>query len=195
MFASTTTDFNQSGRLGNDYIDVSQKNQQNTAYLNNILNNYSVNELSNTHIQFATQYPGIMVGNTNLGTGIGSSLVESESNLLLNKEHQRPLEKLQLHPRTFSTIPYLGRGSCDPMVESQLQQGENVRGKKSASTVMEKNFMPLDSYPLDEQKKKFVNSSSIEELALNGWVRGGKATRELEENYFSKNSKPRDKGY
>jgi hypothetical protein len=76
-------------------------------------------------------------------------------------------------------------------------QGENVRGKKSVSTVMEQNFMPLDQYPLDAGKRERANEAkyAVEELALDGWVRGGKATRELEENYFSEKSKPNVSGF
>jgi hypothetical protein len=31
-----------------------------------------------------------------------------------------PLRKLQLNERLFKTVPYLGRGSCNPVLESQL---------------------------------------------------------------------------
>ena len=41
------------------------------------------------------------------------------------------------------TVPYLGRGSCDPTIESQLLQGETVRGKKSVSTVMELSLIHI----------------------------------------------------
>ena len=76
-------------------------------------------------------------------------------------------------------------------------QGENVRGKKSVSTVMEQNFLPLDQYPLDSEKRARASEAkySVEELALDGWVRGGKSTRDLEENHFSNNSKPTVSGY
>jgi hypothetical protein len=73
-------------------------------------------------------------------------------------------------------------------------QGENVRGKKSVATVMEQNFNPLDKYPLDSEKKaKYGNT--IEELALEGWTRGGKSARDSQENSFSKMSKPTNSGY
>lgn len=188
--------FHQSARLGNDMTDQTQRTLQNTAYLNRVMSDYQSDKMANTHMNFATQYPGVMVSGTNGGTGLGALGVETESNLLWKSEGQRPLEKLQLFPRPFLTVPYLGRGSCDPSLESQLMQGENVRGKKSVSTVMEQNFLPLDQYPLDDSKRATANSgqSSIEELALDGWVRGGKTTRDLEENYFSQKSKPSTSG-
>jgi hypothetical protein len=195
MFESNYT-FHQSGRLGNDTSDQSQKTMQNNTYLNAVLSNYHPETSSNQHIDFATNYPGIMANTSARGNGLGMFSIENESNLLWKSEGQRPLEKLQLYPRSFLTVPYLGRGSCDPTLESQLFQGENVRGKKSVSTVMEQNFMPLDKYPLDDDKRAFANNAkySVEELALDGWVRGGKSTRDLEENYFSQKSKPSASG-
>lgn len=192
--SSSASDYqlNQSGRMGNDLTDKTQRNVQNSAYLNTVLTHFSSDKMSTSHVQFATQYPGIMVSGTNGGTGLGAMGVDTESSLLWKTNSQRPLEKLQLFPRSFLTVPYLGRGSCDTNLESQLIQGENVRGKKSVSTVMEQNFLPLDKYPLDSDKRTRANEAkySVEELALDGWVRGGKATRDFEEKNFSKNSKP-----
>lgn len=189
--------FHQSGRMGNDMFDQSQRTVQNGAYVDNVMSRFSSDKMSTEHVNFATQYPGVMVSGTNGGTGLGAMGVDAESNLLWKSDSQRPLEKLQLFPRTFLSVPYLGRGSADPTLESQLMQGENVRGKKSVSTVMEQNFMPLDQYPLDAGKRERANEAkyAVEELALDGWVRGGKATRELEENYFSEKSKPNVSGF
>jgi len=183
---------NQSGRMGNDLTDKTQRTLQNSAYLDTVLTNFSSDKMSTSHVDFATQYPGVMVSGTNGGTGLGAMGVDTESSLLWKTSSQRPLEKLQLFPRAFLTVPYLGRGSCDTMLESQLIQGENVRGKKSVTTVMEQNFLPLDKYPLDSDKRARANEAkySVEELALDGWVRGGKATRDFEEKTFSKKSKP-----
>ena len=192
-FASPTNyQLNQSGRMGNDLTDRTQRTVQNSAYLDTVLTNFSSDKMSSSHVDFATQYAGVMVSGTNGGTGLGAMGVDAESSLLWKTTSQRPLEKLQLFPRAFLTVPYLGRGSCDTILESQLIQGENVRGKKSVSTVMEQNFLPLDKYPLDSDKRVRASEAkySVEELALDGWVRGGKATREFEEKTFSKNSKP-----
>ena len=192
-FASTS-DYHlfESGRMGNDLTDQTQRTVQNSAYLNSVLTHFSSDKMSSSHVDFATQYPGMMVSGTNGGTGLGAMGVDTESSLLWKTYSQRPLEKLQLFPRSFLTVPYLGRGSCDTMLETQLLQGENVRGKKSVSTVMEQNFLPLDKYPLDSDKRTRASEAkySVEELALDGWVRGGKATREFEEQTFSKKSKP-----
>jgi hypothetical protein len=97
----------------------------------------------------------------------------------LKTEQQRPLDKLQLTPRPFLTIPYLGKGSCDPVLESQLLQGELVSDKKSVSTIMEQSFGQYVMYPTDSQMEERVNNPAytVQEAALDGWVRGGANTR------------------
>ena len=195
MFEYTTDyTFHQSGRLGNDEVDKTQRTIQNTRYLNSVLSHYSEDKSSSAYVDFAMQYPGMMVSGTNGGLGLGGMSVDHESNLLWKSDPQRPHEKLQLHERPFLTIPYLGRGSVDPTLESQLFQGETVRGKKSVSTVMEKNFNPIDQYPMDAAKKAKAGHT-VEEYALDGWSRGGRSARDMQENYFSQKSKPMENGY
>ena len=187
--------FHQSGRLGNDSVDNTQRTLQNTQYLNSVLSHYSTSDKSSiSYVDFATQIPGMMVSGMNGGNGLGGNSVEHESALFWKTQNERSLEKLQLYERPFLTIPFMGRGSVDPTLESQLMQGENVRGKKSVSTVMEQNFNPLDKYPLDSEKKASFGNT-IEELALEGWTRGGKSARDMQENSFSKMSKPSNSGY
>jgi len=181
--------FNNMGRIGNDASDQSQKTVQNNQFLNAMLTNHFSGQVSDNHIQFATAHPGVMVNGVN-GIGINGSVVDAESTLLMKVGQERPPEKLVLHERPFLTVPYLGKGSVDPTLESQLMQGETVRGKKSVCTVMERNFNNIAEYPLDDRKR--ANANTVEEMALNGWTRGGKATRESGEQYFSQKSKPSD---
>ena len=91
------------------------------------------------------------------------------------------MEKLQLFSRPFVTVPYLGKGSCDPALESRLQQGEPVTEKKSVSTIMEKSFGAYSLYPTDSKMENQVKDAShtVEEAAMEGWVRGGMSTREM----------------
>ena len=182
--------FNNLGRIGNDATDQSQQTIQNANHMNAVLTNHFSGQVSDSHIQFATAHPGIIVNGVNGGAGINGAVVDSESALRIKVGQERPYEKLVLQERPFLTVPYLGKGSVDPTLESQLMQGEHVRGKKSVSTVMERNFHNIADYPLHEGKRATANT--VEEMALDGWVRGGKATRESGEQYFSQKSKPSD---
>jgi hypothetical protein len=172
--------FNNAGRIGADSTDLTQQNVANTQYANYNLTNHFSNKTSDSHVKFATQQPSMNFNGLANGNGIHNASVDNESLLHMKAEQQRPLEKLQLFSRPFATIPYLGRGSCDPAIESQLQQGENVTEKKSVSTVMEKSFAPYSLYPTDSKMENRVNdaSNTVEEAALDGWVRGGVPTRE-----------------
>lgn len=183
--------FNRSDRLGNDTMDVTQNTIQNSKYLNSIFSQYQTENNGTTSVDFATKIPGMNFSGTSCGSGLCGSSVDHESDLFWKTESERPLERLQLQERPFLTIPYLGRGSVDTNMESQLMQGETIRGKKSVTTVMENNFYDLNNYPLDPEKKE----STIEELALDGWTRGGKSARDMQENYFSQKSKPLDSGF
>jgi hypothetical protein len=60
-------------------------------------------------------------------------------------------------------------------------QGEQVTERKSASTVMEQQFIDYKNYPLTKKVSERVNNPaySIEEAALDGWVRGGLPSREI----------------
>ena len=185
--------FHNTDRIGSDATDNSQRTLSNTRFTNYTLSNYFSQNLSAGHVDFATAQPTMMVGGTVHGHGLGAGSVDAESNILLKMVDERPHEKLQLMPRPFVTVPYLGRGSCDPTLESQLQQGEIVSDKKSVSTIMDKSFSKYALYPTDDNMEERVKDSryTVEEAAMDGWVRGGTSTRELSnDEYLKKNNRP-----
>ena len=113
-----------------------------------------------------------------------------DSLLTIKTQKERSLERLQLNQRTFLTIPYLGRGSVDPTMESKLQCGENVTERKSVSTIMNKNFDDYTLFPTDKHMIERVKNPkyTIEEFASEDcdWVRGGKTTRHVSEDSSNK---------
>jgi hypothetical protein len=173
--------FNNMGHLGYDSVDQTQRNVSNTRFATWTLSNYFSQNTSDGHVQFATEMPTIMFSGTSNGNGLIGSLVDVDSKLMFSAEKERSLEKMSLVERPFLTVPYLGRGSCDPALESQLQQGEIVSDKKSVSTIMEKSFGNYYLYPLDTKMQEYVNnpSNTVQELAMDGWVRGGMLTRNM----------------
>jgi hypothetical protein len=180
--------FSQMARIGSDFTDKSQQTVQNGKHLNESLYNHFSTVTPRGYVDFGSSNYGLLVNNVQGGPGLDGTAVDDESQLWLKAGQQRPIEKLQLMPRPFVTVPYLGRGSCDPTIESQLIQGETVRGKKSVSTVMEKSFVDPRAYPLEKGLVERAQDGSqvIQELAMDGWVRGGSSTRESGEKYFSK---------
>jgi len=185
--------FNNMGHLGQDSIDETQRNVSNTKFASWTLSNYFSQNVSDGHVQFATQMPTIMFSGSMLGAGLNGYLVDVDSKLTYGSENERPLEKLSLVERPFLTIPYLGRGSCDPTLESQLQIGEVVSDKKSVSTIMDKSFSNYSLYPLDSKMQEYVNNpaNTVQEVAMSGWVRGGVLTRNMSaDEDFKKNNRP-----
>lgn len=188
--------FNGTSRMRNDNTDKSQQTIMNTKFNNYMLSTYFSDSLSDDHIKFATNQPSMMFTGINGGAsgGINSFTVDVDSNLNIKKENGRALEKLSLQQRPFLTVPYLGKGSCDTVLESQLKQGDIVVNKKSVSTVTEQSFANNHMYPLIDSIKDTITNPKylVQEAALDGWTRGGSATREQAK---SKSHLPNNSGY
>jgi len=185
--------FNNADRIGADVTDQSQRNVHNTKFSTYTLSNYFSDKTANNHVNFATKQPAVMFSGITHGSGIHNDAVDTESILKLKTEQDHAVEKLQLFQRPFATVPYLGRGSCDPALESQLLHGEMVADKKSESTIMDKSFAKYALYPTDQKMEERVNNAAntIEEAALDGWVRGGASTREMStDDVMKKNNRP-----
>lgn len=163
-----------------DDMDTTQKTLDNTRYANYLFSNYISNVSSTEHITFATSQPSITFTGLTNGTGLNGDIVDADSALNIQTTQARPLEKVQLYQRPFVTVPYMGRGFSNPGLESHLQQGETTNQMKSVGTVMEQSFLPYSVHPVDQHMQDRVNDSryTVEEQALQGWIRGGSVTRE-----------------
>jgi len=183
--------FNSMGRIGIDVTDQTAQNLYNTRFGNYTVSNYFSDSTTGQQVNFATQQPNVMM---NAKSGVAPGVVDQYSFILQNTDTERPLEKLSLNERLFRTVPYLGRGSGDPTLESQLLQGETVSDKKSVATVSEQSYINYATYPMmDDLKSRIGNPVySVEEAALDGWVRGGSSARDVE---FIKNMRPGASGY
>ena len=161
-------------RLGADKTDNTQKNIQNKKYTNHVLENYSSAFTSDKHINFALSNLTVNFKST-LG-GLPVDAIDQENKLKPTYQH---FENLQLHQRPFLTVPYLGKGPGNVDIESTLREGDSVHDKKT--TIMDTEFVDYSKYPLNtDLKSRFSDpSKSIEELAMNGWTRGGASTREI----------------
>jgi hypothetical protein len=186
--------FNQLDSISSDSTDASQRNVQNVKFGNYQLSNYfSRDARDNDHLNFALNHKSVLVNGVNGGVGLGGNVIDVDSQLTVKQEWERPLEKLQLNQRPFATVPYLGRGSCDPSLESQLLQGEFFGDKKSVTTIMEQSFMGYTIHPTDAKMEEQVANPkyTVEEAALDGWVRGGATTREMSmDQILGKSSRP-----
>jgi hypothetical protein len=184
--------FNNMSRIGLDQCYLSQTEIQNISSGNYITQNYFASDCTMKNpIDLATSQPGINY-NGGYNTAAGGCNVMDSSKLLIGTIQTHPKCHIDLFQRPFATVPYLGRGSVNPVVESQIQQGEQIVNKRSVNTLSEKSYIKYHQTPLLPAVQEKINNSSnqIESDATEGWVRGGVPSRELtrDADYFNKHS-------
>jgi hypothetical protein len=173
--------FDNLSRIGNDACTQDQNTIQNIEASNYLLQNYFKNDCNMKQpIALATMQPGIMF-NGGSGSGAGGCNIDSSSDLLIGSVQTHPKSRISLFQRPFSTVPYLGRGSVDPILESQIMQGELLTNKRSVNKLSEKSDIKYQITPLIPSVKDRVTNPvySVEGVASEGWVRGGIPSRDL----------------
>ena len=180
--------FDNISRIGNDNCCVDQKTIQNAGYANYTLQNYFISDCSmKKPIELATTQPGIFY-NGGYNVGAGGCNIDDSSKLQIGTVQTHPRCHIDLFQRPFATVPYLGRGSVNPVVESQIQQGELNINKRSVNNLSEKSYIKYSNTPLlPSVKNRLTNPAySVEGVASNGWIRGGIPSRELtrDKDYF-----------
>jgi hypothetical protein len=142
-------------------------------------------------IALATTQPGIMY-NGGYNSGSGGCNIDDSSKLQIGTIQTHPKSRIDLFQRPFATVPFLGRGSVNPVIESQIQQGELIVNKRSVNNLSEKSYIKYHQTPLlpAVQEKMNDTTNKIESDASEGWIRGGVPSRELtrDSDYFNKHS-------
>jgi hypothetical protein len=184
--------FNNLSRIGLDECNLSQTDIQNIASCNYSTQNYFASDCSmRKPIDLATQQPGIMY-NGGYQVGAGGCNVNDSSKLLIGTIQTNPRCRIDLFHRPFATVPYLGRGAVNPVMESQIQQGEQIVNKRSVNNLSEKSYIKYHQTPLLPAVQQRINNpaNQIESVASDGWVRGGVPSRELtrDSDYTNKHS-------
>jgi len=184
--------FDNMSRLGLDSCCIDQDTIQDVASCNYMTQNYFASDCTMKNVKsLATSQPGIMY-NGGYNSGAGGCNIDTNSKLMIGTIQTHPRCRIDLFQRPFATVPYLGRGSVNPIIESQIQQGEQLVNKRSVNNLSEKSFIKYHHTPLlPAIKAKMDNSSSkIENDASDGWIRGGIPSRELtrDADYFNKHS-------
>ena len=179
-------------RIGLDDCCVDQSTIQDVAACNYMTQNYFAADCSMKNVkELATTQPGVMY-NGGFGSGAGGCNINDSSELLIGTIQTHPRCRIDLFHRPFATVPYLGRGSVNPVMESQIQQGEQIVNKRSVNNLSEKSFIKYHQTPLLPAVKQRINNpaNQIESVASDGWIRGGVPSRELtrDTDYFNKHT-------
>jgi hypothetical protein len=166
-------------RIGNDNCYVDQRSIQDVKHGNYMLTNYFPACPMSKAINFATSQPSVFYSGSQQ-VGIGGCNIDYNSDLLIS-DLSRPKCRISLMQRPFATVPYLGRGPSNSILESQIQQGEMVNNKKSINTTSEISYIPYSNYPLLPSIQATVTNPSnlVESSAAEGWIRGGLPSRDL----------------
>ena len=117
------------------------------------------------------------------GYGISECFMDEDSDLRVGQTKKNPKVPNQLFTRPYKTVPYMGRGSGDSFVESQLRVGEDTFIRKQCNTLsginipnVDPNHMPM----INHLKQNIQNPIHIiPHDALEGWVRGGAPSRQI----------------
>ena len=182
--------FNQLTGVGSDACSQSQGNIQNTAQANYLLTNFFLQDCGMKRpIEFATNQTAINFSGSH-SVGLGGCNIDANSDLMIGTINSHPKCRIDLWERPFKTVPYLGRGPSNPVLESNIQQGELMTNKKSINTTSEQSYIPYKNYPLLPSIENSITNPAnlVEGVAADGWVRGGVPSRELQKDKDYKSS-------
>ena len=182
--------FQNLSRIGLDDCNKSQTDIQNVASCNYQTQNFFASDCSMKNpIALATTQPGIMY-NGGYNSGAGGCNIDESYMLQIGTIQTHPRCRIDLFQRPFATVPYLGRGSVNPVMEAQIQQGEQIVNKRSVNNLSEKSYIKYHQTPLLPAVQEKIKNSTIESDASQGWIRGGVPSRELtrDSDYFNKHS-------
>lgn len=114
------------------------------------------------------------------GYGIVPSNIDKESILRNHAVLTGPQRcPIRAQTRPFLTVPYMGRGRGEAVLEAKLQQSEFVRSGKDCGTVTDKPFAGQFTPLLPHVERNIQNPAHIvPEVAASGWVRGGIPSRQ-----------------
>ena len=182
--------FNNMSRIGNDDSDISNRNIQNTNACTHMLDNYNFLNPMNKTINLATNQPNVFFQGSPAG-GIHSDNVD-ENTILKFAPISKSKERNTAQERLFLTVPYLGRGPSNPVLESQIQQGEYLMNRKTLDPNSEVSHSDFSFTPLIPSLESSLTNPAnlVEGVAAEGWIRGGLPSRELtrDEDYKVKHT-------
>ena len=171
--------FNNITRLGDDKLDLSQRSVQNSNASTYMLDNFRPACPMGSAIDFATSQPNVNFTGSHQ-VGIGGCNIDENSSLLLTSLN-KPKCRISLLQRPYLTVPFLGRGQGDIILEAQMQQGDFANNKKSINPSSEVCYTPYYNTPMIPSLQATINNPAnlIESSAADGWIRGGLPSREL----------------
>ena len=171
--------FDTNARIGDDPCDLTNRNKENIAAANWMLESFSNASSINQAQQLAAQEPNMRISGSPNG-GVNSDYIDINSRLRI-PDCLSGQYGVTAQQRMFLTVPFLGRGTqnCDLENELLLRSVVCNENKKSETdngqiSHIDRQFVPL--LPTIEQS--VTNPANCVEGAANeGWIRGGLPSR------------------
>ncbi len=123
------------------------------------------------------------------GYEVAPCVVDDSTKLRIGANRKFPRCPNQLFTPPYLTVPYMGRGPGNMILESQLNPGEDTSARRSCNTLsgisIPHVFTPLVPH-LDYNVQNPLHI--VQEVADEGWVRGGANSRLIvrDVNYLEK---------
>jgi hypothetical protein len=170
--------FYRTTRIGQDNCEKKFHNNQNSAAASYMLNNFRPQCGSSSDFNFAVKSD--LNFNGSYQVGIGGCNVDKNSEIF-HRSLSRDKPRLSLNQRPFATVPFMGRGTRNVSMESQIQQGDVVCSRKTVNPTSEISYIGYSQTPLIPSIKSTVSNPDnlIESDGGKGWTRGGVPSREL----------------
>ena len=188
MTSTHSFNFDNLSRLGDDVCGISARDTQNNKIGSYLTQNHFEKDCGlKSQINFATQQPNVFLSSG--GYGVADSCnIEDDSDLRIGGTQTNPKCRITLQQRQFLTVPFLGKGPSNPVLEARLAQGESSINRKSVNPLSEQSYKPYSDYPLLPTIQATVQNPAnlVEGVAAEGWIRGGIPSRELarDKDYF-----------
>lgn len=181
MNFSTVIDriFDGTSRIGNDPCDLTNRNKQNIASADYMLENFSTMNPFNNALNLAFNQPNIILQGSPHG-GFNSDYVDA-NNILTFGQRPNLRERGLIQQRMFNAVPYLGKGPANTPLENTLRIGIFNHQSKSTDPTSEVTNYNLTYMPLQPAIEAEMNNPAnfVESAANEGWVRGGVPSRLL----------------
>lgn len=112
------------------------------------------------------------------GYDVGNCVVDDSTKLRIGAHRKFPRCPNQLFTRPYLTVPFMGRGPGNMVLESQITPGEDTGSKKSCNTLsgisIPHYFTPLVPHlDYNVQNPEHI----VQEVVDEGWIRGGANSR------------------
>ena len=112
------------------------------------------------------------------GYDVASCVVDGSTGLRIGANKKFPKCPQQLFTRPYLTVPYMGRGPGNMVLESQINPGEDTSARRSCNTLsgisIPHFFTPLVPHlDYNVQNPQHI----VQEVVDEGWVRGGANSR------------------